>query len=472
MLLIEEEKYEQLPTKGSVQVTDFSLTDETLPVDISITEADLSFDNQQIALNQFKVLFGESDLQMTGTLENFIGYALKPSEVLHGILNLSAQTLNFNPFLSMTDTSVTDAAVDTSVLEIIRIPINIDVVLKTQIGQLLYDNLEFKNIDGKVTMSEGIAQLDNLDFDLLEGDFLMSGFYNSNPLLPLFNFNFKIASMSIKETFSSFNTIQEMAPLAKDLAGVFSTEFVSDGAFDTVMMPVMESLSVFGLIDLRSATYSNPKIMKGLNKITGDQEEILKLQDINFEYGIADGTLIIEPFDFKLAGRTTTVYGSSGISGVQSDMDYILETDLKTGELGAAANNMIASLTGLNDLIAEEVRVKIKIEGNYEDPQFHLDGISKTKKSSGDEKIKDLAKERAKNKLKEQQKLAEKKIQEELDKQKAVLKSEADKKAAALKLEAVKKVEDIKEEAKEILGDKLKSKLGGKLKGLKKKDGD
>ena len=171
MLLIEEEKYEQLPTKGSVQVTDFSLTDETLPVDISITEADLSFDNQQIALNQFKVLFGESDLQMTGTLENFIGYALKPSEVLHGILNLSAQTLNFNPFLSMTDTSVTDAAVDTSVLEIIRIPINIDVVLKTQIGQLLYDNLEFKDMDGKVTMSEGIAQLDNLDFDLLEGDF-------------------------------------------------------------------------------------------------------------------------------------------------------------------------------------------------------------------------------------------------------------------------------------------------------------
>ena len=94
------------------------------------------------------------------------------------------------------------------------------------------------------------------------------------------------------------------------------------------------------------------------------------------------------------------------------------------------------------------------------------------KKVLGDEKIKDLAKERAKNKLKEQQKLAEKKIQEELDKQKAVLKSEADKKAAALKLEAVKKVEDIKEEAKEILGDKLKSKLGGKLKGLKKKDGD
>ena len=472
MLLIEEEKYEQLPTKGRVQVTDFSISDETLPVDIRITEADLSFDNEQIALTQFKVLFGESDLQMTGTLENFIGYALEPSEVLHGKLNFNAKILNLNPFLTATDTSVTDAAVDTAVLEIIRIPINIDVALNTQIGRLLYDNLEFNDMEGKITMSEGIAQLDNLDFNLLAGGFLMSGFYNSNPPLPLFNFNFKISSMSIKETFSSFNTIQEMAPMAKDLAGVFSTEFVTDGVLDTAMMPVMESLFTFGLIDLESTTYSNPKFIKGLNKITGDKEEMLKLQDINFEYTIEDGTLIIEPFDFKLAGRTTTVYGSSGISGIQANMDYTLETDLKTGNLGAAANNMIASLTGLNDLVAEEVRIKIKIERNYEDPQFRLDGISNTKKSPGDKKIKDLAKERAKNKLKKQQKLAEKKIQEELDKQKAVLKVEADKKAAALKLEAEKKGEDIKEEAKEVLTDQIKSKLGGKLKGLKKKDGN
>lgn len=472
MLLIEEEKYEQLPTKGRVQVTDFSISDETLPVDIRITEADLSFDNEQIALTQFKVLFGESDLQMTGTLENFIGYALEPSEVLHGKLNFNAKILNLNPFLTATDTSVTDAAVDTAVLEIIRIPINIDVALNTQIGRLLYDNLEFNDMEGKITMSEGIAQLDNLDFNLLAGGFLMSGFYNSNPPLPLFNFNFKISSMSIKETFSSFNTIQEMAPMAKDLAGVFSTEFVTDGVLDTAMMPVMESLFTFGLIDLESTTYSNPKFIKGLNKITGDKEETLKLQDINFEYTIEDGTLIIEPFDFKLAGRTTTVYGSSGISGIQANMDYTLETDLKTGNLGAAANNMIASLTGLNDLVAEEVRIKIKIERNYEDPQFRLDGISNTKKSPGDKKIKDLTKERAKNKLKKQQKLAEKKIQEELDKQKAVLKVEADKKAAALKLDAEKKGEDIKEEAKEVLTDQIKSKLGGKLKGLKKKDGN
>jgi len=465
MLLIEEEKYEQLPTKGRVQVTNFSISDETLPVDIRIPEADLSFDNEQIALTQFKVLFGESDLQMTGNLENFIGYALEPSEVLHGKLNFYAKILNLNPFLTATDASVADAAVDTAVLEIIRIPINIDVALNTQIGQLLYDNLEFNDMEGKITMSEGIAQLDNLDFNLLEGDFLMSGFYNSNPPLPLFNFNFKISSMSIKETFSSFNTIQEMAPVAKDLAGVFSAEFVTDGVLDTGMMPVMESLSAFGLIDLRSTTYSNPKFIKGLNKVTGDKGETLKLQDINFEYAISDGTLIIEPFDFKLGGRTTTVYGSSGISGIQANMDYTLETDLKTGTLGAAANNMITSLTGLNDLVAEEVRMKIKIEGNYEDPQFRLDGISNTKKGSSDGKIKDLAKEQAKNKLKEQQKLAEKKVQEELDKQKAVLSAEADKKAADLKVAAKKK-------AKEVLGDELKSKLGGKIKGLKKKDGD
>ena len=198
----------------------------------------------------------------------------------------------------------------------------------------------------------------------------------------------------------------------------------------------------------------------------------MKLQDINFEYGIADGTLIIEPFDFKLAGNTTIFHGSSEISGVQANMDYTLETDLKTGDLGVAANNMIASMIGLNDLVAEEVRMKIKIEGNYEDPQFRLDGISNTKKGSSDKKMKILAKEQAKIKLKERQKLAKKKIQEEVDKQKAVLNVEADKKAAELKKAVEIKAKDLEEKAKEVIGDELKSKLGGKLKGLKKKDGD
>ena len=49
----------------------------------------------------------------------------------------------------------------------------------------------------------------------------MSGFYNSNNQLPPFKFNFKIDSLSAKEVFFSFNTIQEMAPVARDLAEFF-----------------------------------------------------------------------------------------------------------------------------------------------------------------------------------------------------------------------------------------------------------
>ena len=49
---------------------------------------------------------------------------------------------------------------------------------------------------------------------------------------------------------------------------------------------------------------------------------------------------------------------------------------------------------------------------------------------------------------------------------------EADKKAAELKKAVEIKAKDLEEKAKEVIGDELKSKLGGKLKGLKKKDGD
>ncbi len=140
--------------------------------------------------------------------------------------------------------------------------------------------------------------------------------------------------------------------------------------------------------------------------------------------------------------------------GIFIVMPMIFKEDAKK------AVNMIASLTGLNDLVTEEVRMKIKIDGNYEDPQFRLDGISNIKKGSNGKKIKDWAKEQAKIKLKEQQELAGEKIKEELDNQKLKLKEEAAQKAKGLK-----------EKAKKVISDEVKSKLGGKLKGLKKKDG-
>ena len=70
----------------------------------------------------------------------------------------------------MPDTIETESAVDTSSREIIRIPINMDIALTTSIKRLLYDNLEFKDMNGKVKIREGIAQLDDLTFNLLEGD--------------------------------------------------------------------------------------------------------------------------------------------------------------------------------------------------------------------------------------------------------------------------------------------------------------
>tara|TARA_A100000164_G_C21370871_1_gene524131 strand:+ start:28 stop:501 length:474 start_codon:yes stop_codon:yes gene_type:complete len=140
--------------------------------------------------------------------------------------------------------------------------------------------------------------------------------------------------------------------------------------------------------------------------------------------------------------------------GIFIVMPMIFKEDAKK------AVNMIASLTGLNDLVTEEVRMKIKIDGNYEDPQFRLDGISNIKKGSNGKKIKDWAKEQAKIKLKEQQELAGEKIKEELDNQKFKLKEEA-----------AQKAKDLKEKTKKVISDEVKSKLGGKLKGLKKKDG-
>ena len=127
--------------------------------------------------------------------------------------------------------------------------------------------------------------------------------------------------------------------------------------------------------------------------------------------------------------------------------------------MGVAASDVIASLTGLSDLAAEEVRMNIKVEGSYEDPQFRLDGISSFNKGYSEKIIKDFAKKQAKIKFKDQQELAGEKMKEKLDKQKSILIEEVD-----------KSVKDLKEKTKKVISDEVKSNIKGKLQGIKKQN--
>ncbi|MCV9388258.1 AsmA family protein [Reichenbachiella ulvae] len=450
MKLVDEERYDEIPAEGSLAITGFEMVSEDLPQGFGIQQSKMTFSPKVINLQQFDATLGQSDMHLDGSVSNFIGYALNEEEVLKGSLNFRSNTFNLDEWMTEEDTTVVEE--DTSAMEIIRVPTNLDLRLQSKIGKIVYDGMDISDLDGLITVKDGIAKLENIDFNLLDGEFVMNGTYNSVPEKPAFDFGFNIKDLSIPKSYETFNTVQQLAPVAKNVAGDFSAALGFNGVMGPDMMPDYEHLTGHGLVEIAEAALKGDNLMKAMSaasKFSGDQ---INMDNVKLNIEIREGRLYVEPFDVKMSGQKATVYGSNGIDG---SLDYYISTMVKTGAAGSAVNQALASYTGGKEVIGEEMLVKLKIGGTYEKPKV---GIASTESANGqggsikaaaqaeiDKQIKE-AEAKAKAELEKQKKEAEAKAKEELAKQQAELEKKAEE-------EAKKAAEDAKKKAKKALKD-------------------
>ena len=472
---LEAERYELLPTSGTMSIKGFKFTSPDLPQGFGIASTETSFSPSSVVLSSFNGNIGKSDMQMSGSLSNLLGYALNEDEVLKGELLFSSNSFDLNEW--MTEEEV-EEEVDTTALEVVEVPTNIDFVLKSSITEILYDNMTIKDLKGDIIVRDGKVSMDVL-FNLLNGTIGMDGFYSSaNPEKPEFDFDLKIKDLSIAESYRTFNTIQTMAPIAENMAGNFSTEFNMGGPLGSDMMPLYDSLQGKGLIEILQATYKGDmKLMaaiSGATKLTklssGETTtDEISLKDVLMQVEIKDGRVFLEPFNVVMGGYETTISGSNGIDG---SLDYIMGMDVSTGGAAKAANNLIASKLGGANLVGDKVRMNLGVGGTYDDPKITVRSVENT----GGQSPADAAKARLAAEAAKRKKQAEDRARREADRQKARAKAEADKAKAKAKAEADKAkqaaTKKAEEAAKDVVGDQAddaKKALKGLLKKKKKK---
>jgi len=439
MALIDAKQYDQIPAKGSLAIQDFYFESEDLPQGFAIHSSQMTFNPRQIQLKNFDAAIGKSDMQLNGSLSNFIGFAFNDKEVLKGDLNFWSKSFDTNEWMTEQEAEIVEQE-DTLVLEVIRIPENIHFVLNAKMEKILYGEMTIADLDGRFTIKNGTARLDNVDFDLLGGMFIMNGLYNSVPTNPKYDFGFKIKELSIPASFETFNTIEKMAPVAENMTGNFSTDFKIKGVLGQDMMPVYEKMNGKGEVQIADASL-NDKISKSVAKLLKSKGEGLALKDINVKVEIKNGRMFVEPFDVTMAGRTATVYGSNGIEG---DMDYYVQSTIKTGAAGNAINSLLSSYTGGRNIVGESIDVTINVRGTYDDPKIGLGSARPSAKEASDNALKAAAKAA----FEKQKKIAEEKIRAELEKQKKKAKAELEKQKKKAKVELEKKKKEVETKAK------------------------
>ena len=396
---LEAERYAKLPTSGSMTIEGFKYEDEELPYNVTISNAAASFNPDKISLDNYTGTVGKSDMNMKGSISNYIAYILNDKEVLKGDLEFVSEKLNLNQFMSDEEVEETEEELETDTLtsmEVVQIPTNINFKLKTKIEKLRATDMTLRKVTGVVIIKDGILNLSKLKFNTLGGKFMVTGSYDANDKTkPKYDMTLDVSELSISKAYQKFSIIQEYVPIAKNMNGNVSTDFQISGLLGQDMMPVYESINGGGLLNVAQASLDKPEFVSKVSNLTkvGSGGDKVSLKDVTTSAKIENGNLSVEPFDINVGNYKTNVSGTSSVDG---KLDYKMDMQIPAGALGTQVNSMLSQYTG-GDGNSSTINLPIGVGGTYDEPTYKL-----LSPSGGSVKATDVAKVVVKDQVEKQ----------------------------------------------------------------------
>lgn len=457
---LEKERYEEFQAEGQLAIMNMDYKSDSLPYDVLLKQMVLNFSPKYVELAAFESQIGKSDINANGKIENFIAYAFADDAALTGRFNMNSNLMDLNEFMEeeeVIEGAEAAEAIDEEPLSVIEVPKNIDFVLNTTMKKVVYDNMDIDNLKGELIVRDQKVKMNNLFMNLLDGSMVMNGHYETtNPVKPGFSYDMAIKDFDIQTVVTTFNTIETMAPYAKNMKGKFNTSIDVVGVLDQEMMPDLNALTGGGVMQTKSVKVEGFKALDKLSKVLkNDKFSKLEINDTKIKYSFKDGRVYTEPFDIKMGPVTGTMSGSNGFD---QTMDNKMTLKVPSKELGAGdAMNKLngqAGKLGMNLKTAEFVNVDVTLKGTVDDPKVNVS----LKDAVGS--IVDDVKEQVKEQIKE-------KVEEVKDDLKGKAKEQADK----LMAEAKKQADKIRAEGKKG-GDKIRAEGAKQAEALKGKGGN
>ncbi len=446
MSYIEEEQYEDVNLEGIFLVEGVQLETPDIPVPVELTRLEMLFNPRFVDLKGADLVLGKSDLHMEGALSNFIPYVFK-GETVSGKLNVSSNLLDVDELMPETVGEITDSSsisveahADSLDPEVaLVIPQNLDFGMEMDMKKIIYDGITMEKVQGAVSVKDGIADLSGLELDVIGGHVKLKGTVDTRGDDALADLFLDIQNIDIPTAYSTFVTVERLAPMAKYCKGNANVMLDFTSLLDASLSPVYESISADGRIYTKGVQIYNMSSFVRLSELLKSEKfREMVPNDMNIKFRVREGKVIVDPFDVKFDNSKITV---SGLHGIDMSLDYLLDMNIARSDLGSGAVELMDGLSamaksaGFKIPESDYVKIKARIKGTFQDPQISTDLSSNL--ASGKQEVKKMVEER---------------VTEELEKVEEEIREEASEKAEEILKEAEEEVARIMAEAEKAGG--------------------
>lgn len=395
MKSIENKKYENVKNSGTLILTSFKYEGKEVAKPFIIDKTSISFNTNTIKLNEFSAKTGESDLKINGDLENFYGFLFK-DQVLKGNFNLVANKLKVSDFLA--DEEETSESTST---ERLKIPSFLDCTFNATASTVIYDNLNLKNVSGKLVIKNEAIDLQNLKMAVFGGQIGMSGKVSTKEKISNFAFDIDLKEVGIGESFTQLNTLKVIAPIAKTIEGKLNSTLKFSGNLANDMTPDLKTISgtILGQLLNTKINADNSKALSLLsNKISFLDVSKLDLNEASMYLTFNDGNVKLKPLNLNYKDIGILVGGTHGFD---QTMNYDLKLDIPAKYLGTEVTNYLSKLTPKEAESIKSIPVTANLTGNFSNPTIKTNLDQATSKLISDliEKQKQSLLDKGKDKL-------------------------------------------------------------------------
>lgn len=386
---IEKEEYERFIAKGSIVLKDVLFVNDDFPQGISIPQGSIVITPAHLNLNKLEARVNSSDFTLQGKVSNYLPYILK-NETLKGDFSLTSNLINLNEFIVTQAGSEKSSTLKQDSIRTVgetdkpsaaegalEIPKNFDIRFSTRINDIVFDNLDIKNVTGGVTLDHAVATLKELSMDLLNGRMVMNGKYSTaNPMEPEVNFNLTVSDFDISAAYNAFTFIRKSIPITMNCEGRISADMHFTAQLDNEMSPVMTTANGNGYLESKGILINNNPAMNQLASfLKNDELSRISISHLKIDFKLEDGDITVEPFKTTLAGNPVTIYGSQSVDG---KLDYTLSMNVDRKFFGKEINNLLKSIPGSDNI--QNLDIDAKIGGTLDKPTIKPD-LSKAVKT-------------------------------------------------------------------------------------------
>ncbi|MBC5840037.1 AsmA family protein [Flavobacterium sp. F-380] len=368
MASVEKSQYQNISNAGNMSLSDFKYVDENGKT-MNISTALIQFDPSKVSLKEFKASTGQSDLSITGVLENFYGFIFK-NQNLQGNFNLNSNQLAVSDFMTKESTT---AKTETKPAEAMKIPAFLDCTLTAKANTVLYDNLTLKNVSGKLIVKDEKLTMDNVKTSIFGGTIGLNGAVSTKGKTPTFTMDLGLNQVNIAESFTQLDLLKKLAPLAGIINGKLNSTIKLNGNLTEAMNPDLKTLTGDLLGQLLSTTVNaeNSTLLTALgNNLKFIDVSKLNLNDLKAAITFKDGKVNIKPFTIKYKDIQANIGGTHGFDQV---MNYNVKFDVPSKYLGTEANALIAKLTPTDAAKFENIPINAILTGSFSRPQISTD---------------------------------------------------------------------------------------------------